>query len=149
MRRVQDALIAYTQAAVRVAAFLEKCRPDSPHIRRYYAAVAQWENFCIHCSMSMDLFKWMNDGCSAFEKNDASPEQRLYTIANQVKHTASCIRSGQCRPEHTIPLWLSNNGLESFNVSVSYDEAAETLRSLCKLAGELQDPVSFAQSRLG
>jgi hypothetical protein len=80
----------------------------------------------------------------AFVKNDGSKECRLYTIANQMKHTASCVESGQCRPDHTVPLWLSSAGLESFDeVNVSYAEAAQVLRDICRVADRIQDPAAL------
>jgi hypothetical protein len=61
-------------------------------------------------------------------------------MANHIKHTASCVQSEQCLPEHTVPLWLSSTGLQSFGLSVTYLEAADILRAICTLADELQNP---------
>lgn len=140
LRRAQDALTAYTEARERTQSFLGAAAPGNPGVRRYYAAVASWEAFALHCGIAIDLFKWLCAGEGVFKKGDGSAEQRLYTVANQIKHTASCIQSGQCKPEETIPLWLSNSGIESFQVSISYAEAAQVLREICQVADKLQNP---------
>ena len=141
LRRAQDAHGAYAAGRELTLRFLAGTQPGNPSVRRYYAAVGAWESFALHSSMAMDLFRWLNGGTGAFVKNDGSKECRLYTIANQLKHTASCVESGQCRPGQTVPLWLSSGGLESFDeVKVSYGEAADVLRDICRVADRIQDP---------
>jgi hypothetical protein len=141
LRRAQDAHAAYVAARECTLHFLASAQPGNPGVRGYYAAVGAWEAFALQSAIAMDLFRWLNDGTGAFVKNDGSMESRLYTIANQIKHTASCVESGQCRPEHTVPLWLTAGGLESFDdLRVSYDEAAQVLRDICRLADRVQDP---------
>ena len=72
--------------------------------------------------MSIDLFRWLNEGLGLFQKNDGSKEQRLYEIANLIQHTASAITSGQCGEADTVPLWLANDGICSFGLIVTYAE---------------------------
>jgi hypothetical protein len=89
------------------------------------------------------LFRWFNLGQGAFEKNDGSKECRLYEIGNKVKHLTTCVNSGQCGPAETLPLWIDSAGLHSFGIVVGFDEAAEVLTDVCKVADELQDPLTF------
>ena len=144
LRRAQDALAAYCDARSKTALFLEKTLPGNPGVGRYYAAVAAWETFALQCAMAIDLFRWLNSGEGAFQRGDGSAEFRLYTIANHIKHTAACVESDQCLPDHTVPLWLSSAGLQSFGHSVSYQEASEILRAICRLADKLQNPGALA-----
>lgn len=94
----------------------------------------------------MDLFKWFNGGTGAFTKNDGSKECRLYEIGNKVKHLPSCVDSGQCTITDTLPLWIDGNGIRSFGIEVTYQEAADTLVDVCHVAEELQDPLTFAEN---
>jgi hypothetical protein len=98
--------------------------------------------------MALDLFRWLNQGEGAFKKNDGTKEQRLYDIANCVKHTAGKVDSGQCGPSDTVPLWLTNHGFSSFGLHVTYREAANVLSDLSKLAEEYQDPHSMREKIL-
>jgi hypothetical protein len=147
LRRVHHAFEAYHAAREATLRYLDGNQPDNPRIQPYYDAIAIWEGFALQAGMATDLFKWLNDGVGAFSKNDGSSTYRLYTIANQVKHVASCVDSGQCSSNENVPLWLSNVGLQSFGVAVSFDEAAEELRGLATLADKLQDPKGFVESR--
>jgi hypothetical protein len=147
LRRVHYAFEAYHSAREATLRYLDGNQPDNPRVQRYYDAVAIWEGFALQAGMAIDLFKWLNGGTGAFSKNDGSSTCRLYTIANHVKHMASCVDSGQCSPNENVPLWLSNGGLQSFGAAVSFDEVAEELRGLAAWADKLQNPKGFVESR--
>jgi hypothetical protein len=143
LRRAHHAFRSYHDARRLTLAFVQGHEPGVPRLREYYDAVAAWETFVLQCSMAYDLFRWLNQGQGAFEKGDGSKEQRLYRMANQIKHVPSCIDSGQCTANDTIPLWLTNEGLNSFGLSVSFAEAGELLSDLARVADDLQDPLKF------
>lgn len=145
IRRAYHAHNAYHDGRQRTLEYLKGNDPHNPRIRAYYDAIAQWEAFALQVSMAMDLYRWINAGVGAFSKGDASKEQRLHTIANQVKHLASCVTSGQCADTDTVPLWITGDGLHSFGVNVSFLEASEILTDINNLAELLQDPLSFVE----
>ena len=145
IRRAQNSFIAYHEARRLTLEYLDGKQPDNPLIRHYFGAVTAWENFALQISMVTDLFRWLNQGVGAFKKNDGSKEQRLYEMANLIKHTASAVDSGQCPESGTIPLWLGNDGLHSFTSSVSFQEASEILVDVCSLADNFQDPRSLRE----
>jgi len=143
IRRAQNAFLAYHEARRLTQEYLDRNKPDNPHVNRYFGAVTAWENYAVQVSMAIDLFRWINQGIGAFKKNDGSKEQRLYEIANLIKHTASAVESGQCPESGTIPMWLENDGLHSFKLSVTFREASEILRDICNLANDFQDQRSL------
>lgn len=147
LRRVHHAFEAYHAARETTLRYLDENQPDNPRIQLYYDTIAIWEGFSLQAGMAIDLFKWLNGGTGAFSKNDGSSTCRLYSIANQVKHVASCLESAQCSPNENVPLWLSNAGLQSFGLALSFEEAAEELRGLAVLADKLQDAKGFVESR--
>jgi len=143
LRRSQNSFLYYHKARELTMEYLDGNDTSNPRISRYYIAVSEWENFALQVSMAIDLFKWLNQGQGAFEKNDNSKEQRLYSIANNIKHTSSCVNSGQIIENDTIPLWLNNQGIVSYDFSITYIEASEILNDIAKLADEYQNPSSF------
>ncbi len=147
LRRSQNSFTSYHKARELTLEYLDNNDPLNPKISKYYLAVSEWENYALQVSMGIDLFKWLNMNQGAFEKNDGSIEQRLYTIANHVKHTASCVNSGQSEECHTIPLWLNNEGIMTYDLSVTYKEASEVLIDISKLADEYQNPSSFIKEK--
>lgn len=145
IRRAHNTFSAYHDARSRTLAYLDGNQPDSPRVGRYFDAVSSWENFALQISMAIDLFRWLNEGQGAFEKNDGSKEERLYEIANLIKHTASAVTSGQCAEADTVPLWLANDGMHSFGLIVTYAEASEILIDVSALADDYQDPHSLRE----
>ena len=145
IRRAQNTVIEYAAARRATCVYLDGNQPLNPRIAKYYDAVSKWENCLLQISMAIDLFKWLNQQEGAFEKGDGSKEQRLYSIANHVKHTSSCVESGQCEEIQSIPLWLTNDGLASYDMSVTFDEVAEVVRDIAKLAQEYRDPYSLKE----
>lgn len=145
IRRAQNAFLAYHDARRLTLEYLDGNQPDNPRIHRYFGAVTAWENFALQISMAIDLFCWLNQGTGAFKKNDGSKEQRLYEMANLIKHTSSEVDSGQCPESGTIPVWLANEGLHSFASSVTFQEASEVLADVCNLASDYQDPHSLRE----
>jgi|LakMenE18May11ns_1017448.scaffolds.fasta_scaffold9690174_2 hypothetical protein len=137
IRRAHNAFSSYHEARSRSLAYLDGNQPDNPRVGRYFDAVSSWENFALQISMATDLFRWLNEGQGAFQKNDGSKEQRLNEIANLVKHTASAVTSGQCGEADTVTLWLANDGKRSFGLIVSYAESSEILIDVSKLADDL------------
>jgi len=142
MRRSQQAFLAYHDARRATLDYLDGGDPRNARIKAFYAAVALWENLTLQNAMAIDLYNWFSRPERAFGKNDGSKEQRLYTIANHVKHVGSCVDSGQCTEQDTLPLWLANDGLRSFGVTVSFGEVSEVLVAVAALADLLQDPLA-------
>jgi hypothetical protein len=139
LRRASGALATYKRAGNLTRTFLQERGEGRTPVAQYYAAVNAWEEFVLHLTMALDLLRHINAGKGLFQKNDGSPEQRLYTLANHIKHIDSCIASGQCTETDTLPLWLSNEGLESFGITVTYGESAAVLTNIALLADSLQD----------
>jgi len=149
LRRAHRAFSAFHEARLNTLAFLAGRDPYQAKAKGFYASVALWEEFALQVSMAMDLYNWLSkslgSNAKAFAKGDGTKEQRLYAIANHIKHVGSCIDSGQCTDRDTLPLWLSNAGLESFGVSVSYSEASEILGDVASSAEILLQPIPAAK----
>jgi hypothetical protein len=140
LRRAYHGFIAYHSAREATLEYLDNNDPHQANIREYYEAIALWENYVLQIAMAIDLYNSINLSEKAFIKNDSSKEQRIYSIANNIKHVGSCVKSGQCTEQDTLPLWLTNDGLSSFDVKISFNEASEILIDVATLANLLQDP---------
>ena len=143
LRRVQECITCYSEARTATQAHFTRGSAQ-PGLKTYYAAVAQWEATLLQLSIALDTMRFFGGGTKLFAKNDGTPLQRLYTIANHVKHVGSCISSGQCTPADTLPLWLSSSGLCSFDTEATWAELASVIDELTELADMMQDPITFA-----
>lgn len=128
-------------------AYLKGNSPTNPKLSSYYILINHCSNIFIHyCSIveACNQFnKKLGSSAKAFEKNDGSVEQRMYEIGNCIKHVSSCIESGICTNDHTLSVWLTNTGFESFEISVTFTEFEGAIRDVGKFADSLVDPLSF------
>jgi hypothetical protein len=141
-RHAQLAVSAYTDARNLTLEYLDGNDPDYPKINEYYVAIARWEHFTIESSILLATFKHIvNDRNGAFTKGDGSLEDRLTHLANKVKHIGDDIRNKKLyRGTDSIPLWLSDVGLNGADTHVSYAEASQFLEDVAKFANEAQSP---------
>jgi hypothetical protein len=81
-----------------------------------------------------------------FSPGDGSVLQRLNLLYNRSKHTDKAITAWQLPPNGTISIWLTNDGLQSMDSSLSFEEAADILADLAWWADAVQDPSRFRTS---
>lgn len=72
--------------------------------------------------------------------------QRLHSLYNRTKHVESAIKSGQLPANGTIPVWLTNDGLEAVDGKLTFAEIAEILGDLSKWADTVQDPLNLQET---
>lgn len=140
LRRTFEALAAYAQARELTLAFLARRKADSPQVSAYYSALNAWERFILMAQLALDLLRHLSANRTRFTAGDGSAQERVCTIANDLKHTRSRIANGALSQAKTVPIWLSNHGLEALTERLSFQECAELLRELCAVAEMLQNP---------
>lgn len=146
VRRVQHAFSAYHAARQTTADYLTSRMDVQPSWRTYYRALEQWENFTLQCVIAIDLMRKLAEA-DLFDKKDLNMPAigRLYGIGNKVKHLESRDGNDEENVNNTVPLWLSNDGLQSYGLSLTYIEAADELRRLSGWANKMQDPMAHLQ----
>ena len=144
LRRAHDAFANYHDAKRATEAYLNGNDPHSGRLTPYYRALTLWEEFALQMSIATDLYRRLS-GQKVFEKNDGSKEQRLYDMANRIKHVSTWVGSDEFDEAHVLPLWLSNDGLLSSTSNVTFAEASEVLAGIATIADKLQDPLSLQQ----
>ncbi len=136
LRRVQYAFSEHHLARESTLRFLS-AGGQSP--RPYVDALFHWECFLGQAWHAYALLITAWEG-KAFDKGDGSVEQRLNALYNQMKHVDSRIDNNQMIPGATVPVWLTNTGLQSVDAALSYAETGEVLKDLAKYANALMNP---------
>lgn len=145
--RAQAAFADYHEARALTEEFLAKGKPDSPASRTYFRAISRWESCLLNLQIFIDVMNKMKKDCKdepVFKDGDGSPEQRAYGIANMIKHWGTEIFAGRHDEGDTVPVWLTNSGLQTRTHALSYFELAELLSEVASVANEMQDAKSFA-----
>jgi hypothetical protein len=144
LRRAQNAFSEHRLAREHTLNFLG---PDGKEIKRYVAALYHWESFLGQAWHAYALLAKAWDS-NVFDKNDGSVQQRLNALYNQMKHVESRIENGQILCNATVPVWLENQGIRSIDTHLTFEETAEVLKELAKIADALTDPAT-AYDKLG
>ena len=142
LRRSRNGFRFYHEARSSTLSYLAELRPGTQPLSRYFDAVDGWENFVLQIQMAMDLYRRMPGTEEVFRKGDGSAENRLYRMANMVKHPGRASPDGNVTPGECFPLWLSNHGLHSTDVAVTFVEAGSMLGDVARFAELLRDPVA-------
>lgn len=137
LRRVESALLEYTEARKYLNSYLRGSRQD---ISKYFAAVMHFEQAIAMTYQASMLMRDFYAGQKFFEKGDQSPIQRLNELYNHTKHVDSVLASGKWSDGYSIPLWISNTGLHCSVCSLTFAEFTDIFDVLVANADKLYIP---------
>ena len=139
LRRTEAAFREYEAARELTLAHLAK-----PRYKEYVKAIDRWEQFLSQADRAW--FVLVRGEKILFVKDDGSIFQRLNLLYNRTKHLETAINSEQLPPDGTIPVWLTNDGLQAVGGKLTFAEIAEILVDLAKWADAAQDPLTMRET---
>lgn len=139
LRRTEAAFREYEAARELTLAHLAK-----PRHKEYVKAIDRWEQFLSQADRAW--FVLVRGEKILFVKDDGSIFQRLNLLYNRTKHLETAINSEQLPPDGTIPVWLTNDGLQAVGGKLTFAEIAEILVDLAKWADAAQDPLTMRET---
>jgi hypothetical protein len=148
--RAEVAFRDYHEARIITSEVLVNSQPGRPAIRTYFKAIARWESCLLNVQIFIDVLNKMKRELGdepVFTENDGSREERAYSMANRIKHWGSDVAAGRHEEHHTIPVWLSNDGLTSSTHKLPYGELASIVSDVASAANALQDPKAFGATQ--
>ena len=140
--RVQTAIRIYQEAKSLTFSYLSKSKPGSPAISLYFETLSTWEMCILNWQILVLVYNRLTLS-KAFTNLDGSIDQRAYEIANSIKHSGGA-EVGTVIP--TVPMWLTNDGFQTCNYSMTYDEFAQLLTQAGEFVQQIIDPKSAASS---
>jgi len=139
LRRAEAAFREYEAARHSTLKYLE----NRDALSGYIMAIGHWEVFL---SQTYQAWCLLARGQKVlFEPGDGSPMQRLHLLYNRAKHAESAITSQQLPPDGTLPVWLTNDGLNCVESSLTFEEMAGVLKDLAHWAEAVQDPLTMRE----
>jgi hypothetical protein len=136
LRRTEVAFREYAAARLLTLSHLANANPNA--VSEYIEAIAHWEQFLAQAEQAWAVLT--RDQPVRFDPGDGSVLQRLNFLYNVTKHLGSAIRADQFAPNSTLPVWLTNHGLQAKDQALTFTEIADMLTDLAKWAGAAQDP---------
>jgi hypothetical protein len=142
LRRTQAAFREYQEARRLTLAHLADERPNA--ISGYFEAIDHWEQFLSQADRAGAVL--VRGQKVLFVKDDGSVIQRLNLLYNRTKHLETAINSGQLPPDGTLPVWLTNDGLQAVDAELTFTELAGILTDLAKWADAAQNPLTMRET---
>jgi hypothetical protein len=150
IRKSCDALDEYCSAIDSLKSFIDEPQISTSH---YFSAVRNFEHCLAHIYQAvvcMNALAACWNGERQFEAGDGSILERVNLIYRDIKHMderfenadgANSVGLKHSQSDFsnvtTIPLWLTNAGLESISAKVSYHELAQEIIEIHNEAREL------------
>ncbi len=147
--RAQSTVHDYNEARVLTNEFLEKNKSSSPAGHIYFRAVSRWESCLLNFQIFMNVMSKVRQDFEyepVFNKNDGTPEQRAFDIANTIKHWGSDIANARHTDGDTIPLWLTDTGFCTRLYTLTYLELGKIVSKVAATADKLRDPRSLSET---
>ena len=132
--RTQTAVKAYQEAKSLTNSYLSKSKSGSPIINLYFEALSTWETCFLNWQILVQIYNRLISPEQNFIRGDGSIDDRAYSIANSIKH------SGGAGSDYIVPIWLTNDGFQTQDHKVSYEELAQLLSEAGEFARQIINP---------
>ena len=134
LRRCHSASYEYVRARESTIAFLA----DRQRQLRYLDAIGHWEAFLTY---SWQAYGFLAGGKPLwFKSGDGSVLERLHGLQSRVKHSDEAVARGDIVDEGPLCIWMTNEGVRSTDMVLSWGELAKVLHDLATWASTIQNP---------
>lgn len=137
LRKTESSFHEYSNARLLLSEYIAS---DRDAISKYLSAVLHYEVCLAQTYQACMLAKNIIGLTKVFETGDGSTLDRLNKMYNLSKHMDTTIAAGQLPEDSIIPVWLTNDGLQSHVAALSFAELAKLLEDLGKIANKLSNP---------
>jgi hypothetical protein len=137
MRRVDAAVLEYTRGRGALKEFIDS-KPDVG-ISRYSRCLHAFETAVATTYQALLLIRQVVPTAPPlFKKADGTVLYHLDRVHNAIKHADHMIAHGErYAPGSTLPVWITNDGLESVDSLLRFDELADEIEALYRIAAHL------------
>lgn len=136
LRRAEMSFVEYENGRRELNLYIDN-RPD--RISSYLRALFYFESFVSQSYQAFEVIrKWIDQ--DLFKNSDNSLLNRLNIVYGRSKHSDKAIFSNQLPENATMPVWLSNEGIQTEGAKVSFEEMTKLLIDLSAMASMLSNP---------
>lgn len=139
LRRAQMSIAEYEDGRVSLIDYIDG---DRDRWSVYFRALYHFELSVMLMCQAYEAIRKLAGNVNYYDHGDGSAAERLFAIYNISKHLEpTSLAKGQL---HSV--WLTNDGIATSRAELTWDELAESLRTLGSMANEISDPVSLKQN---
>ena len=144
VRKTQNAIISYEIGKNSLDEYLMSPRNT---ISPYFISLFQFENCIGQCYEASRFIKAILNGEKLFDTDDGSVLSKINNIHNTSKHMDERIINGKMPEAATIPIWISNDGIEIKDIVLKGTELSEYLIDSYNLSEKLCNPEKYFNSQ--
>lgn len=137
LRRAEAAFVEY-EAGRHAALSVVKGAPS--RVSRYFEALHRFEVFVSAAYQGELLVGKLVEVSPLFKEGDRSTLARLNIFYNLIKHSDDRIEAGQFPSDGTVPIWLTNAGIECVECKLTFQEMGELLADMAIDATNISNP---------
>jgi len=140
LRRVEGAFIEHRLAREALEEFIEarKHKPEENKVSPYFRALLHLETFIAQLYEAYEFLR--TKSClNFFTKGGGTIIEKFYKLYTSSKHMDKWIKKGRIPPKATIAIWITNEGLESKDIKLFFDEMYEALAETAKFAKRISN----------
>lgn len=142
LRRSEMAFVEHENARLALQQYIAS---DPKSVTNYLRSTFYFESFVGQSYQAFEIVrKWI--GQDLFTKGDGSILERLNLVYNRSKHADKAIFANQLPPDATMPIWLTNDGVQADGVLLTYGDMSNILKELTVIARKLSNPEPPKQS---
>lgn len=137
LRKAESAFHEYANARLLLGEYIDQGKDA---VSKYLSAVLHFEICLAQAYQAYMLAKNIIGLEKLFNTGDGSALDRLNKIYNLSKHVAERISEGKLPEESILPVYITNNGLETHATYLNFNELVELLQDLGEMALKLSNP---------
>lgn len=140
LRRTHNAIISYDLAREE----LEKYLGSPPNtISTYFVSLYHFENCIGQCYEATLFLKALAKIDKLFDPRDGSVLSKINNVHNSSKHMDERISKGKMPNKSTVPIWISNIGIETKDCIIKGEELNEFLMEIYEWSEKICNPERF------
>lgn len=132
MRRMETAVDEYRRGREELQNYVAELPRRNNHFLGALRALSHFEQSCAALYQALCLTPPFTGIKEFFKKGDNSPEEHLNAIYNRSKHFEE--GAGQDTPPPATPVWLTNEGIECTDCTLTFAELHGVILDLTKVA---------------
>lgn len=133
----------FEQARASSLQYLSQSGHHNPRTALYYTALTQWESCLLTQQNYSDTLTKLHNGHRNFEPGDNTAGCRAYRMAVAIQTWSTPSRRLSLTDQDTVPLWLSNAGLHTRGISLTFRELARLVEEDCITADMTCSPEKY------
>jgi hypothetical protein len=134
VRRTDHAVFEYQQGRNLLLEYSKAVKAGARSVEIVLRSMCHFEQCILNLYLSVELWEKISNRNDYYVKGEHKAEERLHDIFINIKHLANVWEKDRSA---ITPLWLTNEGIESLQSKISWQELKAALNTLIQISQRL------------